>query len=63
MRAVVLMRGPWSEGDVSIATNSAILAARVSAPVLTFPHAHDDDDALASIAAPLLATLVPGLGA
>lgn len=62
VRAVVLTRGPWSDGDTSSATNAAILGARLPAPVLTFAASHDDDDALAARADSLLATLLPGLG-
>ena len=61
VRAVVLTRGPWSDGDTSTATNRTILAARVSAPVVTFAASRDDDDALAVAAQGLLGTLFPGL--
>lgn len=62
VRAVVLTRGPWSVGDPSIDTNGALLAARLHAPVLSFASTRDDDEALATTAAPLLPILVPGLG-
>lgn len=55
---VALVRGPWSAGDVSCATNFRILQERVHVPVLTVPDADDDDDDLATSVAPILAMLL-----
>jgi dethiobiotin synthetase len=62
VRAVVLVRGPWSRDDPSVRTNHRILSERVAAPVLSFPACDDDDDALARAAAPLVARLFPPSG-
>lgn len=43
--------------DASARTNARILAERLACPVLRFPCAPDDDDALADAAEPLLAAL------
>ncbi len=59
LRAVVLVRGPWSLGDPSVASNAAILAERISVPVRVFAASADDDDLLAQSASPLLPTLFP----
>jgi dethiobiotin synthetase len=59
IRAVVLTRGPWSAGDVSVETNAEILRRRLSAPVLVMPACHDDDDSLAALVAPWIELLIP----
>ncbi|MBN8610446.1 MAG: dethiobiotin synthase [Deltaproteobacteria bacterium] len=59
VRAVVLTRGPWSRGDVSVETNAEILRRRVSAPVLVMPSGQDDDDALAALVDPWIERLLP----
>ncbi|MBX7194284.1 MAG: dethiobiotin synthase [Sandaracinaceae bacterium] len=60
-RAVVLVQGPWSHGDASVANNQRILAQRLPVPVLGLAASTDDDDALAAVTAPLLPVLLPGL--
>ena len=55
---IVLVRGSWSAGDLSCATNLRILQERVHVPVLSFPESDDDDDELAQHAAPILAMLL-----
>lgn len=62
VRAVVLVAGPWSEGDGSVETNAAILAGRLPCPVFRLPSVEDDDDALAQAVSPLLPDLFPHLG-
>ncbi|MFN7701727.1 MAG: dethiobiotin synthase [Deltaproteobacteria bacterium] len=61
VRAVVLTRGPWSEGDPSTETNASFLGGRLPVPVLVYAASRDDDDALAAAASPLVPTLFPGL--
>ena len=55
---VVLVRGPWSEGDASCETNLRILQERVHVPVIPFAESDDDDDDLAQSAAPVLKMLL-----
>lgn len=59
VRAVVLVRGPWSVDDPSVASNATILAERVPLPVHVLPVTADEDDALARAVAPMLPTLFP----
>jgi len=59
LRAVVLVRGPWSVDDPSVASNAAILAERISVPVRVFAATTDDDDQLASAASPPPPNLFP----
>ncbi len=54
VRAVVLIRGPWSEGDPTTATNARILAEHASIPILSLRACRDDDEDLADAAEPLL---------
>lgn len=55
---VVLVRGPWSEGDASCETNLRILQERIHVPVIAFEESDDDDDDLARSAGPLLELLL-----
>lgn len=56
--AVVLVRGPWSEGDPSVTDNATILQERLSVPVEIFESCHDDDDALAEAVRGIRSVLV-----
>jgi dethiobiotin synthetase len=48
--AVVLTQGDFDPNDPSHQTNALILSERLGLPVLRFPHAPDDDEALAAAA-------------
>lgn len=52
--ALVLTRGPWSDGDPSVRTNARVLAELTTLPVLVFPACPDDDEALADAIPPTL---------
>lgn len=55
---VVLVRGPWSQGDASCETNHRILQERIPLLVIPFDESDDDDDELARSAAPVLEMLL-----
>ncbi|MCS6858112.1 MAG: dethiobiotin synthase [Sandaracinaceae bacterium] len=59
IRAIVLVQGPWSQGDPSTRLNASILERRLPVPVLRFPFCSDDDDALAQAGEPLIPWLFP----